>query len=358
MNTNAPLTAYMFEAILASLAMTLVAGWLGMRIARKLGWMDIPGSQPHKQHRFPTPLAGGITLMLALLVLILASGLWRFSITQRLALPTLVIFGFALWDDIKPLPAWAKFGGQLLGAALLILMGVQIRILQNPRFFGDSTGIGFRVLDWGLTLLWVVGVTNAFNLIDSMDGLTAGLSGWAFAFFMLATFDSQQRELSIFSALMLGICLGLYYYNAPAARLFLGDSGAQTLGFLLSTVAILYTPLEKNQASSWFIPILLVAVPIFDTTLVTLSRLRRRLPFYKGNRDHTYHRLVSWGMHPNRAVLTLHIAALILECVAFIAVSLPPLAANLVFLACLLTGLILIVLLDRRSRWPAESTDE
>ncbi len=129
--------------------------------------------------------------------------------------------------------------------------------------------------------------------------------------------------------------------------MFLGDSGAQTLGFLLSVLAIYYNPIDSFQASSYLVPILLVGVPIFDTTLVTISRMRRRTPFYKGNRDHTYHRLVALGLDPSRAVYTMHLAALVLDCMAFIAVSLPPIWANGVLVMALLMGAGFIVFFEK-----------
>jgi UDP-GlcNAc:undecaprenyl-phosphate GlcNAc-1-phosphate transferase len=193
-----------------------------------------------------------------------------------------------------------------------------------------------------------VGITNAFNLTDSMAGLSVGLSGWALAFFTLATFDSGQLSLSLFSALLLGICLGISYFNRHPAKLFLGDSGAQTLGFFLAAIGMLYTPVGAYQTSSWFVPILLVGVPIFDTSLVFFSRLRRKQAFYQSGRDHTYHRLVKRGMDSGRAVMTMHFAALILECVAFVAVSLAPLQANAVFFACILAGIIFYFILDMK----------
>ena len=210
-----------------------------------------------------------------------------------------------------------------------------------------GAGPFYRALNYLVTWLWVVGITNAFNLTDSMDGLSVGLSGWALAFFALATFDSGQLSLSLFSALLLGICLGISYFNRHPAKLFLGDSGAQMLGFFLAAIGMLYTPVGAYQTSSWFVPILLVGVPIFDTSLVFFSRLRRKQAFYQSGRDHTYHRLVQRGMDSGRAVMTMHFTALILECVAFVAVSLAPLLANGIFLVCVLGGVVLFFVLDR-----------
>jgi UDP-GlcNAc:undecaprenyl-phosphate GlcNAc-1-phosphate transferase len=270
-----------------------------------------------------------------------------------LLLPTLVIFIFGLWDDAKGLPALTKLAGQVAAVLLMMALGIHIRIFESPRFFIGGQSLVFQLLDWGLTLFWMIGITNAFNLVDSMDGLAVGLSGWSFAFFMLATLDTRQEGLSIMSALMVGICLALYYYNGSPAKLFLGDSGAQTFGFLLAAIAILYTPTETAQTSSWFVPILLLGVPIFDTTLVFFSRIRRGKYFYQAGTDHTYHRLVALGMAPPRAVLTMHMAALLLQCVAFVAVTLQPLWANLIFAAALAVGLFAVLFLDHPGRWPA-----
>jgi UDP-GlcNAc:undecaprenyl-phosphate GlcNAc-1-phosphate transferase len=340
-----------FLGTLGGVLVTLITGWLGIRLAVRLKLMDIPGALPRKQHPLPTPYAGGIALFLSLLVLLIGSGMWKSIELRGLYLAGLVIFVFGIWDDYKKLPPAVKLCGQLLAAIILIYSGVYIRIFESSQFF-----IGghheFVWLDLGVTLFWIVGVINAFNLVDSMDGLAVGLSAWAFAFFMLATLDSQQRVLSVLSAMVLGICLGLLFYNTTPARLFLGDAGAQSLGLLLATIAILYTPQVPYQKSSWFVPILLVGVPIFDTALVSFSRLRRRKPFYLGGMDHTYHRLVFLGFEPGRAVLAMHMAALMLECAAFVALSLPPGQANGIFFGCLAAGFLCIFYLDNPKRWP------
>jgi UDP-GlcNAc:undecaprenyl-phosphate GlcNAc-1-phosphate transferase len=344
-------TSYMFQAILASVILTLASGWLGIKLARRLNLFDFPGAAPHKLHRIPMPYAGGIALAITMIVLIVASGLWKSPEIHLLALPAAIIFAFGIWDDKKNLSPAVKFAGQLLATVLLIASGVYIRVFEYHSFYLGGPHILYKGFDWLLTGLWVIGVTNAFNLVDSMDGLAVGLSAWAFAFFMLATFDSQQITLSIISSILLGICIGLYFYNASPARLFLGDAGAQSLGFLLAVIAILYTPVQSYQASSWFIPILLVGIPIFDTTLVVVSRLRRKIPFYKGGRDHTYHRLICLGLDPGRAVMIMHLTALLLECVAFIAVSQQPLIANGLFATCIVLGGVGIIYLDSRRRW-------
>jgi len=293
------------------------------------------------------PLAGGIVLALSLLVLVPILHLWQGDIPKLLAAAA-IVFVFGLWDDAKGLGAPAKFIGQISASILLIASDVSVHFLEGLSlpFLNSST---LLFLDWGVTILWFIGMTNAFNLIDSMDGLVAGVAGIAFAFFMCMALISRQVLLAQFSAALFGICIGLYIFNVSPARLFLGDSGAQTLGFILAAVAMIYAPDNLPQGSSWFVPIMVLGVPIFDTTLVVVSRLLRHKPVFHADRAHTYHRLVALGLDPNRAVLAIHVTTLILNFLAFIALSMPPLTATLIFCSVVLVGVIFLVFLLRRT---------
>jgi UDP-GlcNAc:undecaprenyl-phosphate GlcNAc-1-phosphate transferase len=302
--------------------------------------MDTPGSAPHKQHPTAVPLAGGPVIFISLVIAALLENVLTIKSIWSIVLPGLIVFLFGIVDDRRGLSAPWKLLGQLLGTGLMISLGVQIHLFDQ-----------YPWLDLAITVLWMVGITNAYNFVDSMDGLANGLACLAAAFFMLVTYDSGQGELSVFSALLFGACVGIYYFTFPPARFFLGDSGAQMLGFLLAGLAIAYTPLGFLRTQSWYIPILLMGVPIFDTTLIVVSRLRRNKPVYRAGQDHTYHRLVKLGLDPNRAALTMQFAAGFLGCLAFITLSLPPLAANIVFFACIIGGLLGIVYLDSQRVW-------
>jgi UDP-GlcNAc:undecaprenyl-phosphate GlcNAc-1-phosphate transferase len=342
----------MFQGILISLLAVFVLAWVSIRMARRLGLIDFPGAAPHKLHTLATPLAGGIALVLTLIF-----GGSIFKTLQNSAILAsvvagMIVFAFGLWDDFKGVSPLIKFVGQVLAAFVLIRLGVSVRIFESPEFFLYSPGNLGIILDSLLTVFWVVGITNAFNFVDSMDGLAVGLGGVAAAFFMLVTLDARQLTLSQHSSLLLGICFGLYYFNAPPARLFLGDSGAQTLGFFLAALAIIYRPLEAFQMSTWFVPILLLGVPIFDMGLVVFSRLRRKRVVYEAAQDHTYHRLVHMGLDSNRVVLLMHLAALVLGCVASLSLTLPPWLANSIFIVSLAVGIGWIAFLDSNKRWP------
>jgi len=337
-----------FYNIIIGLALSLLLGTLAIRFARRFGPMDIPGSLPHKQHSVPTPLAGGMTLVAVLLIGGVAFNLPMVRQLWNILLPALIIFAVGLWDDFKRLPAWIKFVGQLAAGILLIALGTYVQIIPH-HFLGLFPLHTNQFANYAITLFWVIGITNAFNFIDSMDGLVVGVSSIAVAFLVLVTLDSPQTALLQLLTLILGCCVGLFFYNLTPAHMFIGDSGAQTIGFLLASICIVYTPVDYPQASSWFLPIVILGIPIFDVTLVTVSRLRRRTPVYLAERNHTYHRLTALGLAPTHAVASIHMAAILLGCTAFIALNLQPLYANLLFGLVCATGLVTIFLLDRKA---------
>jgi UDP-GlcNAc:undecaprenyl-phosphate GlcNAc-1-phosphate transferase len=191
-------------------------------------------------------------------------------------------------------------------------------------------------------------MTNAFNFVDSMDGLAAGLAGIAAAFFMIVTIDSAQPELARLCAVILGVMIGNFLLMTPPAKMFLGDSGSQALGLLLAAVGIAYTPGQAGlpQALTWFIPILVLGVPIFDMVLVVTSRLLRRKPIYQADIDHLYHRIVALGFHPNRSVLVMQISAILLSLLAFLSLGTSLVVANVIFSGVVLSGLITMVFLE------------
>jgi UDP-GlcNAc:undecaprenyl-phosphate GlcNAc-1-phosphate transferase len=326
----------LFPMVLLGCVAALGVSPLAARAAASFGLIDIPGSAPHKTHPSATPLVGGPILALAVAVAYIVAQ----APIDRQILGILigggVILAWGLVDDRFGIPPIAKLAGQLFAAVVLIEYGVEVRITRMPG------------VDLGLTLLWVVGMINAFNFVDSMDGLALGLASVATGFFMLVTLDAAQPELAALSAAILGAAIGLFFFNASPARLFLGDSGAQLLGFALAAVGIAYVPAGAGlpQAVTWFVPILVLGVPIFDSTLVVVSRLRRGRPLYRAQRDHTYHRLVQLGVHPSRSVLAMHVAAVLLGLLAFLALGMTVFEANLLFGATVMFGAVGILLLE------------
>ncbi|NLG51616.1 MAG: undecaprenyl/decaprenyl-phosphate alpha-N-acetylglucosaminyl 1-phosphate transferase, partial [Chloroflexi bacterium] len=203
------------------------------------------------------------------------------------------------------LSAWVKLGCQLLATGLLILSDVQVRILP------------YQPLNLLVTVVWVVGITNAMNLLDNMDGLSGGVGATAAAFFLLLAAMSGQYLVGALAAALLGACIGFLVYNVNPASIFMGDTGSLFLGFMLAAVGIKLRFPDNVYFVTWMIPIIVLGLPIFDTTLVFLSRLRRgKNPLTTAGKDHVSHRLVKMGLSQREAVLVLYLACCILGVLA------------------------------------------
>lgn len=322
----------------AAVLISFVAAPLSISLAWRFRLIDQPGSEAHKIHKLPMPRAGGLIIFFVIVIGSALGGILTSRPIAPIILASIIILAFGIWDDIHGILAPWKLLGQALATAVLLWQDIMVLFPGNFAF------------DVFITFFWVIGITNAFNLVDSMDGLAAGLGGITTSFLILGAFYAGQESLALLGAVLLGGCIGVFYFNFSLSRLFLGDSGSQLLGFILAAIAIVYTPYHLPQASSWFVPILLFSIPIFDTTLVTVSRIRRKMPIYKASRDHTYHRLVGLGMSPLRAVLTMHLVAILIDCVAFVALYLSPVWANVIFGSILLVGLIIFYRLEFRER--------
>ena len=192
----------------------------------------------------------------------------------------------------RPSP-WVKLLGQFLAAGVLVLTDVQISILPWPW------------VNVAATLLWVVGITNAMNLLDNMDGLSAGVTAIAAA--LLPAAGGRQQTVPgrrALAAALLGACIGFLFYNLNPASIFMGDSGSLFIGFILAAVGIKLRFPDNSAIVTWMIPVLVLGVPIFDTTLVFISRLRRGLnPLTTPGKDHLSHRLARRTGSPREAVL-------------------------------------------------------
>jgi UDP-GlcNAc:undecaprenyl-phosphate GlcNAc-1-phosphate transferase len=327
--------------------------------SRKINLIDIPGIVPHHIHKRVTPLSGGLFVLFGFVLSTTIFKIWNLPGLFVTFIATIIIFFFGIWDDLRGLNPLLKLFGQIIATTFLIINGIRIQFLESPQIFLGGPIILYTIFDVILTYLWVIGITNALNLIDSMDGLAIGLVISALVSYIIGSIISEQNNLIIISILFLGICSTIFYFNSAPAIIFLGDSGAQTLGFVLSIISILFTPKNLYQASSWFLPILVLGVPIFDTSLVIISRLRRRIPIYRSGLDHSYHRLVRLGVSSQRSVAFLNFIALALDCIAFIALTQTPLIANGIFFACIAIGIVSIVILDsKKSREKMNNFEE
>ena len=338
----------LFSPLIISLLASLALGYPAMYLAKRLNIIDIPASAPHKTHAHPTPLAGGILMVFTLTLAALIFRQWLNREIITVLAGALIIFLFGLWDDLKGLSAGPKLFVQFIASTILISCGVQVHFATILSVAGYISPFFAQLLNICITIFWLIGITNALNMIDSMDGIVAGLGIIASVCFMGATQLAGQTTLAIWSAVLLGVSIGLYYWNNLAGKFFLGDSGAQTIGFLLASFGILYNPLNRNPESSWIVPIMLLGIPIFDTSLVVLSRLRRAQRVGSGRRDHTYHRLIAIGLSPRYAVLLVHLAAFIISGLAFLTLYLPAWLALAFFITTILSGILFLLWLERK----------
>lgn len=336
------------SSFILSLLLSLGLGYPAMLLAKRLNLMDIPGSASHKIHARPMPLAGGFVLVASLVITALFFRSWISREILVVFAGTAVIFIFGIWDDRKGLSAAPKLLGQLIASCILIWFGVQVYFMNVLSIAGYISPQVAQLLNIIVTLFWLIGITNALNMIDSMDGIAAGLGVIAFICFFGAAVLAGQSILAFWSAVLAGICVSLYYWNRIAGRFFLGDSGTQPLGFLLASFGMIYTPLDRSPESSWIVPIMVLGIPIFDTTLVAFSRLKRKQVIGSGRRDHTYHRLIALGFSPRNAVLTVHLASLLVSLIAYLTLYLPPWGALLFFAAIILLGAALLLWFEPR----------
>ena len=333
---------------IVSLIASLAFGFPAARLAEKLKILDVPNTAPHKKHTKPTPLAGGFLIIFTLILILILFREWISREILVVFIGTTIIFLFGLWDDVRGLSATPKLIGQLIASSFLISFDVQVRFMTN---FAQAGYLSFplaELINILITFFWIIGITNALNMIDSMDGIVAGLGVIAFAFFMVATNLAEQPILAFWCTVLLGICIALYFWNGLKSRFFLGDSGAQPIGFLLASLGIMYNPLNRSPESSWIVPIMLLGIPILDTSLVVLSRLKRKQKIGSGRRDHTYHRLIALGLSPKYAVLVNHLTALIVSYLAFLTLSLSPLVALIFFFSTIILGIVVLLWLERK----------
>ncbi len=338
---------YLSFLILFSIIVGVITSRVSIWIAKKLNIIDYPGRTDHNIHKQPIPRAGGIAILISLSVLVIANRLWSYPEVIKILLPSLVVFAFGLWDDKHGMTALTKLIGQLLAVTVLVLFDVRVEFLEKQNFFIHLDSNLAYWADICITYFWMIGITNAFNIVDSMDGIGIGLVKIYSAFFLFMSIISNQISLAYISAIIFGLSWGLYFYNRRPAKMFLGDSGDQSLGFILAATAILYSPKTNIQSSSWFVPILFFSVPIFDTIMVTISRTLRGKPFYKAGLDHIYHRLIALGWNQNRAISLIHLIAIIMCLLSIIVIYISPLPANLIFLGWLLLGAVILYISEK-----------
>ncbi len=325
-------------ALLASLALTVPVRQLALRV----GMVDHPG--PRKVHLTPIPLLGGLAIYCGVVLATLVSmdGNTRAQVVGVLAGATLVAV-VGILDDRGLLHHQIKlFVGMPVAAFILLASGIHAQVISAV-----LPGRAGQIGDAALTILWVVGITAAFSILDHMDGLCVGVAAMASIFFTILATLSGQVLVSTLAAAVLGAAIGFLRWNFKPAKIFMGDGGAMFLGFMMATLALKLRIAEPRHAAGWMVPILILGIPIFDTVLVSISRSRRGLlPFAAPGKDHTAHRLANLGLGQRNAVLALYGLGGALGLAALLVSRLPAQQAYALGGLTALAGLLAVGLLE------------
>ncbi|MBN3039025.1 MAG: hypothetical protein JW869_06390 [Candidatus Omnitrophica bacterium] len=287
-----------------SLLFSLLLTRIAIGIAYKFGFVAKPNER--RWHKNPTALLGGVGIYLAFLITLLIFAQIDFTIFGLL-LGVSVIFLVGLADDVFHIKPQLKLIGQILVSCIILAFGITFKVIAT---------------EWiavPLTIFWIVGITNAFNLLDNMDGLSCGIAFIAAGFLFACSLLQGMHVVAILSAILAGACLGFLRYNFHPAKIFMGDCGSQFLGATIAAIAAIGTTGHiSNVAVTLAVPVLILGVPIFDTTFVTLMRKLSGKPVSQGGKDHTSHRLVFLGLSERRTVLLLYLLSILFGLIALL----------------------------------------
>lgn len=322
-------------AIIISLICTPVV----KKIAVRINAIDIPKDN-RRVHKKPIPLLGGVAIYISFIIgVFIKSG----DITsEELAIilgATIILFGGIL-DDLKDIRPIQKLLIQLVASLCLVLMGVKVQLITNP--FSDTIPfLNIGLFSVPITIVWVIGVTNAINLIDGLDGLAAGISLISTLTIFFIAILMERNTTAFLTAILSGAILGFLPYNFNPATIFMGDTGAQLLGFLLAAISI-KGAIKSAATFTIVVPILILGLPIFDTLFAMIRRKINGKPIMQGDRGHLHHRLLDMGMSQRKAVLIMYGISAVLGIIAIITVQIN----NISSLLLLAVVIVLVAILS------------
>ncbi len=281
------------------------------KLAKKIGAIDIPKDK-RRMHTDSVPLIGGLAIFLGFLASTVLFAEIDIKIIAILS-GALIMVVLGVFDDKYALGAKFKLMIQIIAAAIPVIAGVRIERIILP--FLKSGGIEFGWLAYPITILWIVALTNAVNLIDGLDGLAAGVSAIAsFSMFLIALMQGNY-VIAVMSAALVGACCGFLPYNFSPASIFMGDTGSTFLGFVMASLSVLGL-FKIHAIISFAVPFIAFGIPIFDTSFAIFRRLKEHRPIMSPDRGHLHHRLVDMGFSHKQAVLIIYAICIILGAVA------------------------------------------
>jgi UDP-GlcNAc:undecaprenyl-phosphate GlcNAc-1-phosphate transferase len=302
-NIDSELTIKILATLAAAFIISFAATPIVKAFAQRVGAIDVP-REARRIHDHPIPRMGGLAIFLGFLLSVLLFAEIDRQL-QGILLGCVIIVATGAVDDIISLNAWVKLALQILAAVVAVIHGVEINVLANPAVWSAKE---YLILGgWGIpiSILWIVGITNSVNLIDGLDGLAVGVSTISSVTMLIIALLVSDSSVAIVLAALAGACVGFMPYNLNPAKIFMGDTGALLLGYVLATMSIL--GLFKFYAVvSFAVPLLAIAVPLFDTVFSFCRRLLRGQSPMHADRGHFHHRLIDMGLNQKQAVAVLY----------------------------------------------------
>jgi len=302
---------YVVLALVVALIVSFLMTPVVKSFAYKVGAIDVP-RDARRMHKVPIPRLGGLAIFIGFMISVfLFVNIRGDRAMQSILMGAVVIVVLGVLDDIMALPAMLKFVVQIAAACIPALNGVVIQAISNPNIFSDNLYWVLDGLSIPITVLWIVGITNAVNLIDGLDGLANGVSAISATTVLVISRMASELHVALVMAALVGACVGFMPYNTNPAKMFMGDTGAMFLGYILATMSI--QGLFKFYAViSFVVPFLILGLPIFDTAFAFIRRIAHGQSPMHADRSHIHHRLIDMGLNQKQAVATLYVISAIL----------------------------------------------
>lgn len=288
-----------------SVVIALVMTPVSIRVAHKIGAMDVPKDW-RRMHDHAIPRFGGLAIFAAVMIT-MGVFAWDEPRIRVAMLGGALMYLLGVIDDLKDLPAIAKLIGQIAIAVLMFSMDMRVSFISN--YFGEGRLHFNTVVCFIFTVLWIIGITNTINIIDGLDGLAAGISAIAaLCIAYIAYIHGATAGMPIVCIAMVAIagsCVGFLPFNFSPAKTFMGDGGALFLGFMISILSVI-GPLKRSTIIAVVVPVVVLAIPIFDTSFAILRRMVNRKPIMEADKEHLHHRLMAYGYGQRRTVIMLY----------------------------------------------------
>ncbi len=299
----------MLMAVLFSCAVSFFMTPPVKKFAEKVGAIDVPKDE-RRVHDHPIPRMGGLAIFLGFILAVLVFVDMTTPIIGML-IGAVIIAAMGAVDDIVNLNAWVKFGIQIVAALVAIRSGIVFDVISNPIFFSETAFIPIGYLTVPLTVIWIVGCTNAVNLIDGLDGLAVGVSAISSLTMLVVALFVAEPNVALILAALTGACLGFIPYNLNPAKIFMGDVGSQFLGFVLATVSIMGM-FKFHAVITFLVPVLALSVPLADTVFAFFRRIVHGQSPFHADKGHFHHRLLAMGLSQKQAVAVLYAVSAVL----------------------------------------------